>query len=56
MPKGKYPRPRLRKPCKHCDKMFTPVTKHSLTCDSCLKKAHIAMVQKKRAEKKNGKY
>ena len=53
MTSGVYPRPKLRRECKKCSNMFTPVTKHSKTCNSCQEKAHIVMVLKKRAESKN---
>lgn len=32
-------RPRLPKPCKDCEKYFTPATKFSRICDDCFKES-----------------
>ena len=48
--KKKTPNKRLRRMCRRCDKMFTPLGKYSRFCDSCIEKRKKDSF-KKRAKK-----
>lgn len=39
--------PSLKRPCKKCDKMFTPETRKSTLCPSCFTKAHSRVARGK---------
>ena len=44
--RGRKTFPPFKKPCKRCDKTFSPSTRASHICDECKKKARILGTEK----------